>query len=160
MATPVKSSASGRSAGIRLLGALHLGKALLLVGAGFGALKLLGPGASEAFGEWLGELPLVGESRPVRHAIDVVGNLPDFRVEQIAIAAFAYAGLFVVEGAGLWMGQTWAEILTIVATSSLIPFEIYEVAKKLTWVRSVALAVNVLIVIYLVARRLRARSTR
>ena len=150
-----KSRARRPSAALRLVGALHLAKALILLCAGFGVLKLLSSEGIGAFGEWLGDLPFVGESRPVQHAIAVVGNLPDARVEEIAAAAFAYAALFVVEGVGLWMGNAWAEILTIVATSSLVPFEIYEVTRKLTVVRSLALTANVVIVIYLIVRRLR-----
>ena len=148
-----KSKTSRNNAVLKLLGALHFGKALVLLSAGFGVLKLLSPEGTEAFGEWLGDLPFVGESQPVQHAIAVVGNLPDRRVQEIAIAAFAYAALFVVEGTGLWMGEAWAEILTIVATSSLIPFEVYEVTRKLTVVRSLALTANVVIVIYLIVRR-------
>ena len=36
-----------------------------------------------------------------------------------------YAELFLTEGIGLWLEQRWAEWLTVIITSALIPIEIY-----------------------------------
>ena len=35
-----------------------------------------------------------------------------------------------VEGVGLWLDQLSAEYLTVIATSLLIPLELYELARK------------------------------
>jgi uncharacterized membrane protein (DUF2068 family) len=75
----------------------------------------------------------------------------------VGIGAWIYAALFLVEGVGLWKRRRWAEYLTIVATASFIPFEIYELAKELTATRVSALALNVAIVVYLIARVWRRR---
>ena len=58
--------------------------------------------------------------------------------------------LELVEGVGLWMRKRWAEYLTIVATSLLIPLEVYELAHHATLLKAGGLVVNVLIVAYLV----------
>ena len=58
----------------------------------------------------------------------------------------------MVEGIGLWFGRRWAEYLTVIATGLLIPLEIYELARKFTTPRVVALIVNVAIVIYLIVQ--------
>jgi hypothetical protein len=42
----------------------------------------------------------------------------------IGIVALLYAGLFAVEGGGLWLAKRWAECLTIIATTSFVPFEV------------------------------------
>ena len=68
------------------------------------------------------------------------------------MACFAYAALFLTEGIGLWRDRRWAEYLTIVATGSLVPLEVFELARKVTAVRIGALVVNLLIVVYLVGR--------
>jgi uncharacterized membrane protein (DUF2068 family) len=68
----------------------------------------------------------------------------------VAIVAFAYAALFSVEGVGLWLGKRWAEYLTIIAISSFAPLEVYELIRRVTWLRGTTLAVNVLIVGYLI----------
>src|SRR6266511_3214853 len=46
----------------------------------------------------------------------------------VGLAALGYGGLELVEGVGLWLDQLWAEYLTVIATSLLIPFELYELA--------------------------------
>ncbi len=66
--------------------------------------------------------------------------------------AFLYAALFVVEGVGLWMARRWAEYLTIIATSSFVPFEVYELVRHVTWPRTVTLLINLLVVAYLVVK--------
>jgi uncharacterized membrane protein (DUF2068 family) len=76
------------------------------------------------------------------------------------IAALGYGGLELVEGVGLWLDQLWAEYLTVIATTLLIPFELYELARHPTAWKAGGIFVNVLIVIYLawsLRRRLAAR---
>jgi uncharacterized membrane protein (DUF2068 family) len=80
----------------------------------------------------------------------------------VGIAALGYGALELVEGVGLWLDQLWAEYLTVIATSLLIPFELYELARHPTVWKAGGIAVNVLIVVYLVwalRRRLLARSS-
>jgi len=74
------------------------------------------------------------------------------KIRIASMASFAYAALFLTEGVGLLMRKRWAEWLTIIATASLIPFEIYEIAKHQTALRIAALVVNVAVVAYLVWR--------
>jgi uncharacterized membrane protein (DUF2068 family) len=68
------------------------------------------------------------------------------------------AGLAVVEGAeavGLWYQQRWAEYLTFVVTTALIPLEVYELTAYVSWFKVTALILNLAIVMYLlVAKRL------
>ena len=72
------------------------------------------------------------------------------------IAAVFYGVLETVEGAGLWLDKLWAEWLTVIATSLLIPFELYELVHKPSMLKAVGTAVNIAIVVYL-AYRLRRR---
>jgi uncharacterized membrane protein (DUF2068 family) len=44
----------------------------------------------------------------------------------IGSVAIGYGVLELVEGVGLWLDQLWAEYLTVIATSLLVPFELYE----------------------------------
>jgi len=71
-------------------------------------------------------------------------------VRVAALFAFGYGLLELVEGTGLWLDQLWAEYLTVVATSLLIPFELYELVRHPTALKAGGLVVNVLIVAYLV----------
>jgi uncharacterized membrane protein (DUF2068 family) len=73
----------------------------------------------------------------------------------LAAAAAAYAVLEGTEAVGLWLGRRWAEYLTFVATVVFVPYEIYELTKSITWLKLLTLAINLLIVIYLLlAKRL------
>jgi uncharacterized membrane protein (DUF2068 family) len=64
--------------------------------------------------------------------------------------------LFSVEGIGLLTRKVWAEWLTIIITTSFIPLEVYEMVHKSSAIKAVVLVANILIVIYLVARRIHA----
>jgi uncharacterized membrane protein (DUF2068 family) len=73
----------------------------------------------------------------------------------VAAAAAAYAVLEGAEAVGLWLGRRWAEYLTFVATVVFVPYEVYELTKGVTWLKLLALVINVVIVAYLlVAKRL------
>jgi len=54
-----------------------------------------------------------------------------------------------VECVGLWLGRRWGEYFAMVATSVFLPYEIYDLTVKVTWLRVGALVVNLLLVIYL-----------
>jgi uncharacterized membrane protein (DUF2068 family) len=68
----------------------------------------------------------------------------------IAVGLFAYAGLQVAEGVGLWSLKRWGEYLAVVATSVFLPVEIYELNERLTWLRLAAFLINLALVAYLV----------
>jgi len=75
------------------------------------------------------------------------------------IAATGYGLLELVEGVGLWLDRLWAEYLTVIATSLIIPVEVYELVRKPTLLKAGGIAVNVAIVAYL-AWLLRRRLAR
>ena len=68
----------------------------------------------------------------------------------LAIGLAAYALIELVEAVGLWLGRRWGEYFAMVATSVFLPYEIYDLTVKITWLRIVALVVNLLLVVYLV----------
>ena len=74
-------------------------------------------------------------------------------INLLAIGTIAYALLEGTEGIGLAMRRRWAEYLTVIATSILIPYEIYEVIHHLTLFRVGALLLNVAVVGYLAYRK-------
>jgi uncharacterized membrane protein (DUF2068 family) len=67
----------------------------------------------------------------------------------------AYALLEGVEAVGLWRGKRWAEYLTLLATTLLVPLEVFEIVRRPTALKAITLAINLAIVVYLlVAKRL------
>jgi uncharacterized membrane protein (DUF2068 family) len=130
---------------------------LLLVAAEMS--HLLQPGQLDLFAEDLRGLPVAAGWRPMLHLIDWITQLSPRKIEVAAIVACAYATLYAIEGVGLLLQKRWAEYLTTIATASLIPFELYELAQRLTVLRAAAVIINVAIVVYLI-HVLRADKTR
>jgi uncharacterized membrane protein (DUF2068 family) len=87
-----------------------------------------------------------------------VESLLSQRHSTLFIAGFvllAYALVEGVEAVGLWYGRRWAEYLTFVVTASLLPYELFELAHRVTPFKVIALIVNVAVVAYLLfAKRL------
>ena len=76
-------------------------------------------------------------------------------LDTIGAVALAYAVLEGVEAVGLWLMRRWAEYLTFVATTLLLPLEVYELSHRLTVFKVIAFAVNLAVVVYLLlAKRL------
>ena len=138
--------------GLELIAAFKLFKALLLILAGAGALTLLRPEMATQVREWLAELTVGRGQQLVERALTFLNVASPKRITELGIASIVYGLLFATEGIGLWMQQRWAEYLTIVLTASLIPFEVYELYRKMTVLRTLALVVNVGVVVYLVYR--------
>lgn len=65
--------------------------------------------------------------------------------------------MFTVEGVGLWRERRWAEYLTIVTSSLLLPFEFIAVVHHLTLIRTGVLLANAVIVAYLIVVTTRHR---
>jgi uncharacterized membrane protein (DUF2068 family) len=74
---------------------------------------------------------------------------------KIGFVVSAYALLEAAEAVGLWFQRRWAEYLTFVATTALLPLEVYELTQRVSSLKVVTLLVNLAIVIYLLlAKRL------
>jgi uncharacterized membrane protein (DUF2068 family) len=67
----------------------------------------------------------------------------------LAIGLAVYAIIELVEAVGLWLGQRWGEYFALIATSLFLPYEIYDLTVKITWLRVAAFVVNLLLVVYL-----------
>ena len=99
--------------------------------------------------------------RPLFHRI--IAYLHHLHASELRVAALfalGYGVLELVEGTGLWLDQLWAEYLTLIATSLLIPLELYELAHHPSALKAAGLVVNLAIVAYLVhlLKRRRHRS--
>ena len=68
----------------------------------------------------------------------------------LAAGLVIYALIELLEAVGLWLGQRWGEYFAMVATAIFLPYEVYDLTVKVTWLRIVAVLINLLLVIYLV----------
>ena len=141
-------TAHGR--GLRVIAAFKLLKAAALIAVGVGALRLLHKDVAAIAEHWIS----VFQVDPHNHFIDLLlaklSNVDDRRLKELSIGTFIYAGIFFIEGLGLAMQKRWAEYFTIITTGSLLPIEIYELARRVSIGKWLALAVNLAVVAYLI----------
>jgi uncharacterized membrane protein (DUF2068 family) len=74
-------------------------------------------------------------------------------INLIAAALAAYAVIEAIEGTGLWLAKRWGEYFAMVVTSLGLPYEIYDLANKVTATRVVFFVINLALVLYLVITR-------
>ena len=85
----------------------------------------------------------------IQHAL----TLSSSSLTLLAIGLAAYAAIEVVECVGLWLARRWGEYFAMVATSLGLPVEIYDLTHKVTVTALIFLAVNLALVLYLVATK-------
>ena len=90
------------------------------------------------------------DRRSAQMFLDFADNVTDARLWAAARIAFTYALLRFSEAYGLWKGRTWAEWVAMVSGTLLLPLEIREMMRGITWVRSALLIGNLAVVIYMI----------
>ena len=73
-------------------------------------------------------------------------------IDEFAIGSFVYSALLLIEGVGLCLRKRWAEFLTVGITASLLPFEFYELHRRVTVSGVAVTVVNLAILVYLIVR--------
>jgi uncharacterized membrane protein (DUF2068 family) len=132
-------------------------KAALSVLSAVVAWRLMDPHLEAAMHTWAESLPVGFSEHLIRDALAAVSGVPAFRWRQLGIVSLAYAAVFSLEGYGLWRERRWAEYLTIVTSSLLLPFEFIAVMHHATLVRTGVLLANAVIVAYLIVVTTRHR---
>jgi uncharacterized membrane protein (DUF2068 family) len=131
--------------------------AAMFVAVGVGALRLMHKDIDDVISRLGDLLRFNPESRFVNFLYDKSSIINDPLLKRIGALAFSYAVVSLVEGIGLYLEKAWGEYLTLAITASFLPWEIFEVFHRLTWVRVGLLVVNAFVFIYLlkivVARR-------
>jgi uncharacterized membrane protein (DUF2068 family) len=135
---------------MRLIAAFKLLKGVLLLAAGFGALRLLHKDVALVVDGWLDAFRVDPGNRYIHRLMVHVANLDERRLRELSAGTFFYSAVLLCEGTGLWLGKRWAEYFTILATGSFIPLEIYELHRRLTVPRATLLVLNLAIVVYLI----------
>jgi uncharacterized membrane protein (DUF2068 family) len=82
----------------------------------------------------------------IQHSFTLTGRTLTY----LAIGLVIYSLIELAEGIGLWLGQRWGEYFAMVATSIFLPYEVYDLTVKVTWLRVGAFVINLLLVVYLV----------
>lgn len=133
-----------------LIAAYKFFQALLFIAIGAGARHMLHRDVADDLATLADRLRFNPESRLVNFVLDKASLLNDPVLRRIGFIAFSYAAVSLAEGIGLYLEKAWGEFLTLAITASFLPWEIYEIFRRLTWVRMGLLTINVLVLLYLV----------
>lgn len=150
---------AGPVRGRRLLRSIALfkfGKAILLTCVALGAWELVNPAFAARAKRW-SSFATTYDLDVARRLVAAAADLTPHRLEALGALALGYAVLFTIEGIGLWRYRRWAEYITVISTCTLVPFEVFEIWKRTTPERISALAINLVVVGYLI-HRLRQRA--
>ncbi len=85
-------------------------------------------------------------ARYPRILVDMASQLTDSRLWLLAAGAAIYASVRLVEAYGLWFEQRWAEWFAALSGGVYIPFELFALYKRVTWLSLGALLLNSAIV--------------
>jgi uncharacterized membrane protein (DUF2068 family) len=89
------------------------------------------------------------------HSVRRLFDIQTGTLTKVGLVIAAYAVLEGAEAIGLWYQRRWAEYLTFIATTALLPVEIYELSHRLSPLKIVTFLLNLAVVIYLLlAKRL------
>jgi uncharacterized membrane protein (DUF2068 family) len=89
----------------------------------------------------------------ILHELDRLFTLNGGALHEVGIALLAYGVLEGAEAIGLWHGKRWAEYLTFIATTLLLPLEIYEIVHKGSALKVIGFLINLAVVVWLLYRK-------
>jgi uncharacterized membrane protein (DUF2068 family) len=144
------SAAESRGRLIWLIALERTLRGVLLLAAGIYLLVKSGANFGDIANHIARRLELDPNTPWIRHVIDKLGHLRKHQVRLFGALAIGYAALEITEGVGLFYRKRWAEWLTVVATSLLVPLEVYELVRHPSWLKAGGIVVNIAIVVYLV----------
>lgn len=125
-------------------------KGTVVLLAGSGLLSLVHKDIYVAAATLVEHAHLNPASRYPQIFLDAASKLSDSRLLLLAAGAAVYAGLRLIEAYGLFFERSWAEVLAAGSGAVYVPFEIYELVRRLTWHGGLLLLVNVVVVAIMV----------
>lgn len=138
------------SRGLLLIAVFKCGKGFLLLVLALGILQLLHKDVQQVIEQWINMLRIDPGNRYAAALIAKAGLMDDKKLQGLSALTFLYSALFFTEGIGLFLEKRWAEWLSVIATSSFLPIELYEIIKHCSAIKILLLVGNVAIVWFLI----------
>lgn len=159
-AEPAAEHVEPRDSGLYLIGIFKLLKAVFFLGVSLGALHFVHHDLSGTVEKIMRELNFDPESHVVDFVMDKVGQVTHHKLRLISMGTSLYSALCLTEAYGLLRRRVWAEYVTLWLSLTFVPWEFYEVVRKINLWHVAILLTNLLIVAYLLwmLRRKRERT--
>lgn len=134
---------------LRTVAAFEFTKGLFVIAMGICAIALVHKDAWLYAESLLALLHINTDRRWAQMFLDFADNITDARLWAAVRIAFAYAALRFTEAYGLWHERTWAEWVAFVSGGLLLPLEVRELFRGLTFLRCAFFLGNLAIVLYM-----------
>ena len=134
---------------LRAVATLEFSKGVFVVAMGICAIWLYHHDVWQIAEDILSRLHISTDHRSAQWFLDFADSVTDARLWAAARFAFAYAALRFTEAYGLWKERTWAEWVTFLSGTLLLPLEVRELFRGITFFRCALLIGNVAIVLYM-----------
>jgi uncharacterized membrane protein (DUF2068 family) len=145
---------------VRAIAVLEATKGGLVLVVGFGLLSLIHHNVQYVAEQIVSHLHLNPANHYPRIFIAALTEPSEIPVMLLAAGATSYALVRFVEAYGLWRSRPWALWLAAVSGAIYIPFELYEIVDRASWLSAGVLAVNVFVVGVMCRVLLRSRARR
>jgi uncharacterized membrane protein (DUF2068 family) len=148
-----------RRAALRAVATLELTKGLVVLLLGFGAVSMVHKDAwdtAEALLRFLHVNP--DHHHYAQVFLNLADNVTDTKLWAVAAGAAAYSIVRFVEAYGLWLQRAWAEWFALISGALYVPFEAYEIERRITLIHVAVLVINLVIVFYMLYLRLSERA--
>jgi len=145
---------------LRLVASFEMAKGLVVLLAAVGLLSLAHRDVWDVSGSLLRLLHIHHTHHYWEVFLRLADRVRDEKLWLVAVGCILYSSLRFVEAFGLWWARPWAEWVAFVSGAVYLPFEIYELARRVTAVRAAILTVNLAIVLYMLFLRLQAQAER
>ena len=149
-----------RAQGIRTVALLEAAKGAVVLLCGFGLFSLLHSDVQQLSEELVRHAHLNPASHTPRIFLDYAAHLDNTRLSQLALAAFAYAAVRLLEAYGLWFERTWGEGLAAASGAIYLPFELRELLHRPGLLTFCLLLLNLAIVLFMIDSLRRRRTAR
>jgi len=131
---------------LRTVALIEATKGALVLLAGFGLRSLIHHDIQRFAERLIAHFHLNPAAHYPRIFVQVATQLTDARLLLIAAGASVYSLVRFIEASGLWYARRWAEWFAALSGGIYIPFELFELYERVTWLRLGILALNAMIV--------------
>ena len=143
-------------AGLRAVASFEAFKGVLVILLGF-VLVFVHTHVEDFAESLLYHLHIDTDRRLGHMVLSAATQISDARLWMIIGSALTYACIRFVEAWGLWNRRVWAEWFALLSGALYLPLEIFKVAERADWERIAILAINVVIVLYMLYIRVAAQ---
>ena len=145
---------------LRLIGGIKILKGVALIAAAISVFHLIHKDIADVILTWSHRLHIAPGYFLVERLVKRVQSVTERQLVVLAVVLLIYAAMFLIEGTGLLLMKHWAEWMTVITTSGLIPFELYEMIHRPSRFKAITMLVNVAIAVYLAERVRREAAER